>query len=109
MNNPTTATINDIKVSLNITGADPIDSVLPDGADLEYSPDWNAVVVTIRGRRILKTGKPGARTFTTLYARATEADDVELRDYPQWIDDLVDLHQPSQLPVTSLTGTPKPV
>jgi len=94
MNNPIATTINDIKVNLDITGADPIDGVFPDGAELEYSPEWNVVVVTIRGCRILKTGKPGARTSTTIYARATEADGVEVQDYPQWIDNLVEAHQP---------------
>lgn len=109
VNNPTAATINDVKVSLNITGADPIDGVLPDGADLEYSPEWNVVVVTIRGCRVLKTGKAGARTFTTLYARATEADNVELRDYPHWIDDLVELHQPGRFTVTWQASAPEHV
>ena len=97
MNSPITATVNETKVSLTLTGAPAVDGVFPDGAELEYSPERNVVVVTIRGCRVLKTGKASARTSAMIYARATAADGVEVQDYPQWIDDLVEAHQPRKL------------
>lgn len=96
MTHTITASISEIHIDINLTGAPDLDGVIPDRAVIEYQPDWptNAAYITVRGPRRLTSGKTGKPTSIGFPVGDLEDGSDTRIDCPPWLAGLVEAHRP---------------